>query len=118
MRDLIDFGNLIFDELIKSHGEQQEGRELFLYSITIGIEFCLLGSNKRILVTQLGVTKNFEDAAIDEINNKWKSLVSGHREKVANNILKQIKSPGRQPKDGDIFNFWSDGNDEWKEIKL
>ena len=117
MKDLFDLGNLVFDELIKSHGEQESGRELFLYTLTLSQPFYLLGSTKIITVSGSGISKNFEDLNIDSINRKWQSQVSSHKEKIADEILKQVKQPQRQPKDGDIFNMWGN-DDEWREIKL
>jgi hypothetical protein len=117
MNDLIDLGNLVFDELLKSHGEQPEGRELFLYSLTLGQPFYLIGSDKRIVITGDGVSKNFEDSEIDALNEKWKEQIRAARERIASEITKRIKSEDQQPKDGDIFNFWS-GEGNWREIKF
>jgi hypothetical protein len=117
MNDLIDLSNLVFDELLKSHGEQPEGRELFLYSSTLGTPFYLIGSEKRITVTGHGVSKNFEDSAIEALDKQWKAQIQAAREKIAAEITKKIKSNDQQPKDGDIFNFWS-GEGNWREIKF
>jgi hypothetical protein len=117
MNDLIDLGNLVFDELLKNHGEQPTGRELFLYSLTHGQPFYLLGSDKRIVVTGDGVSKNFEDSAIEALDKQWKAQIQAAREKIASEITKRIKSEDQQPKDGDIFNFWS-GEGNWREIKF
>lgn len=117
MKDIFDLGNLVFDELIKSHGEQEAGRELFLYTITLSQPFYLLGSTKIVAISGAGVSKNFEDVEIDSINHRWQSQVQSHKEKIADSIIKTIKQPQKQPKDGDIFNMWGDDS-EWREIKL
>ena len=116
MKDLIDLANAVFDSLVKNHGEQQDGRELFLYSITMDQRFHSLGTDKSSSVNGAGVTKNFEDPEIDVLDKQWKSQIQAHKERIAREITKRMQ-PSHQPKDGDIFNFWS-GEGNWKEIKM
>jgi hypothetical protein len=117
MNDLIDLANLVFDELLKNHGEQPGGRELFLYTATAGQRFYLLGSDKVVSITSSGVSKNFQDSNIDSLDAKWKAHIQSAKERMANEVLKRIKSESVQPKDGDVFDFWS-GESTWREIKF
>jgi hypothetical protein len=48
MKDIIDLGNLVFSQLVKSHGELEESRTLFLYGITVGSDWQVLGSDRGI----------------------------------------------------------------------
>lgn len=119
MNDLIDFGNLVFNELLKKHGEEEMSRTLFLYAITQSQRYYIIGSNKTLSFDDYGVTMNFEDAEIAELDKQWKAKMQQAKEAKADKILTAIKSPTRQPKDGDIFNFWNnDDGSEWREIKF
>ena len=42
MKDLIDLGNLVFNQLIKEHGEIEESRLLFIYGVTTGTQWSVL----------------------------------------------------------------------------
>lgn len=119
MRDIIDLGNKVFDHLIEAHGEIQESRMLFLYHITTGTPWHILGTDKFLIVEEGGVTKNFEDRFLDELTLEWKKI-KFNREYEAAQRIKRAISPENQansPKDGDVFNFW--GNEgEFREIKM
>lgn len=119
MKDLFDLARLVFDELLKSHGEQEASRELFFYSVVHDQPFYLLGSNNVIQINGAGISKNFDDLAIDSLHTQWTNQVQAQKQKIAAKISAEIKAPQKQPKDGDIFNFWSNDSDsDWKEIKL
>ena len=117
MKDIIDLANLVFDELIKRHSEEPTGRELFLYTVTLNQRFYLINSNKTIHISSSGISKNFEDQIIDDLDRQWKSQLQSTKEKLANEFLKRVKAENVQPKDGDVFNFWNNEG-PWKEIKL
>ena len=117
MKDLFDLAGLVFAELIKSHGEQELSRELFFYSVVNEVPFYLLDPKKVITISGAGVSKNFDDDAIDLLHKQWNDQVQAHKQKIAAKIANDIKKPNQQPKDGDVFNFWQ-GDSDWKEIKL
>lgn len=119
MNDLIDLGNLVFDELKKKHGEEDFSRELFLYCLTQSQTFYLAGSNKVVTISKTGVSKNFDDSVIDSLDAQWKSKIEAANSTRAEAVIQHIKNPGKQPKDGDVFNFWeNDNGSEWREIKF
>ena len=119
MNDLIDLGNLVFNVLLKNHDEEEVSRTLFLYAITQGQRYYIIGSNKTLSFDNSGVSTNFEDAEIAELDKQWKAKIQQAKEAKADKILRAIKTPNQQPKDGDIFNFWNnDDGSEWREIKL
>lgn len=119
MKDLIDLGNKVFDHLIEAHGELPESRTMFLYSITVGSTWYILGTNKCLTIEEGGLSKNFEDRFLEEIGLEWKKI-KFNREYEAAQKIKRAISPENQansPKDGDTFNFW--GNEgEFREIKM
>jgi hypothetical protein len=117
MIDLIDLANLVFDELLKKHGEEPSGRELFLYTMTLNQRFYLINSNKTIHISSSGISKNFDDFEIDKLNIQWQEQLQSNKEKLATEFLKRIKSEQTTPKDGDTFNFWNNET-AWREIKL
>jgi len=119
MKDLIDLGNRVFDILIKDHGEDPESRTLFLYSLSIDSPqpWYVLGSDKRVMITQSGVSISFQDDAIASLNLEWTKLIEDKKSEHANRVLSKIKSQNFSPKDGDTFNFW-ENEGPWKEIKL
>lgn len=119
MKDIIDLGNKVFDLLIEAHGELPESRTIFLYGITMGSTWFILGTSKMIVIEDSGLTKNFEDSRLDKLNEEWKQL-KFNKELEAARKIKSMISPENQensPKDGDTFNFW--GNEgEFREIKM
>lgn len=119
MKDIIDLGNRVFDHLIEAHSELQESRTLFLYSITAGTTWFILGTDKALTIEAGGVTKNFEDPKLDSLDAEWKTI-KFQREHAAAQKIKSLISPENQsnsPSDGDILNFW--GNEgEFREIKM
>ena len=119
MKDIIDLGNRVFDRLIEAHGELQESRTLFLYSITQGSTWFILGSNLQILIEEGGVTSNFEDPVILAIDKDWKDSKIRKEYKAAQEIKKKINpdNQNHSPKDGDIFNLWTTET-EFREINL
>lgn len=119
MKDLIDLANKTFDVLIKNHGEEPEGRTLFLYSVSLENPqpWYVIGTDKRVIIDRAGVTINFEDLEIIELTTAWQKLVNSAKNAQADKVLAQIKNQNFSPKDGDTFDFWQNEG-PWKEIKL
>lgn len=119
MKDLIDLGNKVFDILVKDHGEDPASRTLFLYAISVDNPqpWYVLGSDKRVMITQSGVSISFQDDAISSLNLEWTKLIDDKKAAQADQVLSKIKSQNFSPKDGDTFNFW-ENEGPWKEIKL
>jgi hypothetical protein len=117
MKDLIDVGNLVFDRLTQAHGEIAESRTLFLYGITIGNTWFVLESVKWVLIEPAGITKNFEDTVIEQVDAKWKAFLLAKEQIVADKVIQQIKPKGSGPKDGDTFEFWQNET-PWREINF
>jgi hypothetical protein len=119
MKDLIDLGNKVFDILVKDHGEDLTSRTLFLYAISVDSPqpWYVLGSDKRVMITQSGVSISFQDDAISSLNLEWTKLIDDKKAAQADQVLSKIKSQNFSPKDGDTFNFW-ENEGPWKEIKL
>lgn len=119
MKDLIDLGNLVFNQLIKDHSEIEESRMLFLYGVTTSTQWSVLNSDKWLLIEPAGITKNFSDQTIDDLNLEWKSLKNSHDQKVVDLKLARMRSEydRPQPKDGEIIEFWS-GSNTFREIKF
>ena len=119
MKDIIDLGNRVFDHLIEAHGELPESRTMFLYGITTGSTWFILGTVKTLTIEEGGLTKNFEDLFLDELTLEWKKIKL-NREYLAAQQIKRIISPenqGNSPKDGDTFNWWNNEG-EFREIKM
>lgn len=116
MRDLIDLANLVYDQLIKEHGETKEGRLLFLYGASMGNEWFIAGSNKFLTVSIEGVTKNFKDEVIDGLSTKWKELVATYERKKLDAMLKKMRSEYEfTVKPGDMYEFGKSSS-EFREI--
>lgn len=106
MKDLIDLANLVYDQLIKEHGETKEGRMLFLYGASIANEWFIVGTNKSLTVSVEGVTKNFNDKVIDDLSAKWKELVATYERKKVEAMLKKMRSEYEFTiKPGDTYEF-------------
>ena len=114
MKDLIDLGNLVFDQLIAEHGELAESRTLFLYGITTGSSWQVLNSQKTLVIDKGGVSKNFEDKAIDAYDRAWKNLIKEAELTHARQVLNAIKREDN-PKDGDTIEFGKSSG-EWRNI--
>lgn len=106
MKDIIDLGNKVFDNLIDKYGELSESRTLFLYGITMGTTWFIINSTKTILIEENGIIKNFDDPIINDLNEQWKAVKFEKERRAANIILSKIKGEGHTPKDGEIYNFW------------
>lgn len=119
MKDLIDLGNLVFNQLIKEHSEHEESRMLFLYGVTTGTQWSVLNSDKWLLIEPAGITKNFSDQTIDALTREWQSLKNLHDQKAVDSKLARMRAEydRPQPKDGEIIEFWS-GSNTFREIKF
>lgn len=117
MKDLIDLGNLVFDRLMSDHGEVKESRMLFLYGITTTTEWFIINSNKRLLIDASGVTKNFNDAVIDQLSEQWKNLklkVDYDRLMKTLTIMRaEFDRPA--PRDGDVWEY-GNSNGAFRDI--
>jgi hypothetical protein len=119
MRDLIDLGNLAFDQLVKEYGESPEGRLLFLYGVTNSTRWNLLNSSKWVLIEADGLSKNFEDATLSEIDASWKALKSKADADSAKKRLDTMRAEYDRPAPtaGDIFEFGKSSG-EFREISF
>ena len=114
MKDLIDLGNLVFNQLLSDHGELPESRTLFLYGITTGSTWTVLNSQKLLTITQDGISKNFEDKAIDAYDRAWKKQLKEAEIERARQITRAIKREDT-PREGDIIEFGKSSG-EWRNI--
>jgi hypothetical protein len=119
MKDLIDLGNLVFNQLIKEHSEHEESRMLFLYGVTTGTQWSVLNSDKWLLIEPAGITKNFSDQTIDALTSEWQLLKNSHDQKAVDLKLARMRAEydRPQPKDGEVIEFWS-GSSTFREIKF
>lgn len=119
MRDLIDLGNLVFDQLLAVHGEVPESRMLFLYGITTTTEWFVINSNKSLRIDAGGVTKNFNDPVIDNLSAQWVALKQQvdyvRLERALNRMRAEFDRPA--PKDGDIWEF-GNSNNSFRDINF
>lgn len=117
MKDLIDLGNKAFDHLIEAHGELPESRTIFLYGITAGTTWFILGTSKSLTIEEGGIIKDFEDLTLEKLTAEWKELKFQKELAAARKIKETIKPTEHALKDGDILNFW--GNEgEFREINM
>lgn len=116
MKDIIDLGNLVFNQLINKHGEVEESRLLFLYNITVG-EPWIINTNKVVQISETGVSISFDDSVISELQVQWKGLLFNKQEKAADNERAKMNAGVNRFKDGDTFEFWQNET-PWKEIKF
>lgn len=108
MMDIIDIGNKVFDRLVDSYGEDPESRLLFLAGCTTGYEWFVINSDKRLFVTENGISYNFEDEVINQINLEISEIKKAAELELAKRITKEMESGRDKFKDGDIYHFWSD----------
>jgi len=64
--DVIDIGHKVFDRLVDSYGEDPASRLLFLAGCTTGFEWFVINSDKQLIVTDHGISSNFEDEVITQ----------------------------------------------------
>jgi hypothetical protein len=115
MKDLIDLGNLAFDQLVSEHGELEESRVMFLYQLTLGAEWYILGSQKLIQITKNGIVKNFSDPVIEKHDAAWKNHLQEKASIESDKIRKQINSQTQHSMDGQIIEFGKSSG-PWREI--
>lgn len=120
MKDIIDLGNLVFDELILNHNELDESRILFLYVVSTNSKWHLFDNSQHwILIENTGITKNFNNKKIDELSNTW---LNKHNKIEQNRNIAKIKNMQKEfdkpaPKDGDIWEFGKSSG-SFKNINL
>jgi len=119
MKDLIDLGNLAFNQLIKEHGEIEESRLLFLYGVTTSTRWHVINSQKWLSVEDAGLIKNFKDLTLEELDRTWKSLKIEKDSALLNAKLAKMRAEydRPQPKSGETFEFWT-GSESFREIKF
>ena len=107
MKDLIDLGNLVFDQLMSNHGELKESRLLFLYGITTVTKWSVINSNKWLLIERGGITKNFTDPVLDKLNEEWLSIKREIDYNRINRALNKMRAEfdRKAPRDGDVWEF-------------
>lgn len=117
MRDIIDLGNLVFDQLIKSHGEIPDSRMIFLYGVTTGTTWFIFNTNKIVTITSAGVETNFEDQVIIAVNDKWQEVLNQRKINWAiAQKAKLYKDEVDLTSDGMIE--WGTGETQFREINF
>lgn len=117
--DVIDIGNKVFDRLIAEYGEDPGGRLLFLAGCTTGFDWFVLNSDKTLTVSEFGISANFEDEVITQINNEITSAKRIREEAAAAKFTKELEKGRDRFKDGDTYEFWSNnGNGININLKL
>jgi hypothetical protein len=109
--DVIDIGNRVFDRLIDKYGEDPGGRLLFLAGCTTGFAWFILNSDKTLTVSELGISANFEDEVITQINDELSAERRIRDEAVAAKFAKELEKGRDRFKDGDTYEFWSNNGD-------
>jgi uncharacterized protein with gpF-like domain len=107
MKDLIDLGNLTFNRLVSNHGEHNDSRLLFLYGVTNQTRWHIANSSKWVLIEKSGLSKNFDDAILDELALAWKQLKAKTETVAAKNRLDMLRAEYDRPapKPGETFEF-------------
>jgi len=105
--DLIDIGNRVFDRLVDTYGEDPESRLLFLAGCTTGYEWFVINSDKKLLITDNGISLNFEDSVISQINFELTELKKKREQEIAERITQEMERSRDKFKDGDTYEFWS-----------
>lgn len=107
MMDVIDIGNKVFDRLIAEYGEDPGGRLLFLAGCTTGFSWFVLNSEKTLTVSELGISANFEDEVITQINTEILAERRIRDEAIAAKFAQELEKGRDKFKDGDTYEFWS-----------
>ena len=105
--DVIDIGHRVFDRLVDFYGEDPQSRLLFLAGCTTGFDWFVINSDKTVLVTEDGISANFEDEVITQINNEIQAEKRKLAEELAKKITKELEKGRDKFKDGDTYEFWS-----------
>jgi hypothetical protein len=108
--DVIDIGNKVFDRLIAEYGEDPGGRLLFLAGCTTGFDWFVLNSDKTLTVSEFGISANFEDEVITQINEELAAARRSREEAAAANFAKELEKGRDKFKDGDTYEFWSNNS--------
>lgn len=116
MKDIIDLGNLVFNQLVKDHGETEESRLLFLYNITVN-EPWIINITKTVQLSEAGVLINFEDSVISDLNAEWKQILFNRELAKADKQRESMNANINKFKDGDTFEFWQNET-PWREINF
>lgn len=108
--DVIDIGHRVFDRLVDFYGEDPQSRLLFLAGCTTGFDWFVINSDKTVLVTEDGISANFEDEVITQINNEIQAEKRKLSEELAKKITKELEKGRDKFKDGDTYEFWSNNS--------
>ena len=108
--DVIDIGHKVFDRLVDSYGEDPQSRLLFLAGCTTGFDWFVINSDKTVLVTEDGISANFEDEVITQINDEIQAEKRKLSEELAKKITKELEMGRDKFKDGDTYEFWSNNS--------
>lgn len=106
--DVIDIGHRVFDRLVDSYGENPESRLLFLAGCTTGFDWYVIDSDKQLCVRENGISANFEDEVITQINLEIREILRKRDEEIAKKFAKELEKGRDKFKDGDTYHFWSD----------
>ena len=106
--DVIDIGHRIFDRLVDTYGEDPASRLLFLAGCTTGFEWFVINSDKTVLVTDHGISANWEDEVITQINADIQAEKRKLDEAAAKKVTEEMEKGRNKFKDGDTYEFWSD----------
>jgi hypothetical protein len=108
--DVIDIGHKVFDRLVDKYGEDPASRLLFLAGCTTSFEWFVINSDKTLLVTDHGISANFEDEVITQINTEIKEELRKRDEAVAQKFVQEMEKGRDKFKDGDTYEFWSNSS--------
>ena len=108
--DVIDIGHKVFDRLIDAYGEDPESRLLFLAGCMTGYQWFVINSDKQVTVTETGVSANFEDEVITQINLELMKEKRRVEELAADKVIKDLDKGLNQFKNGDTYEFWSNNS--------
>lgn len=106
--DVIDIGHKVFDRLIAEYGEDPDSRLLFLAGCMAGFDWHVINSDKKLIISEVGVSANFNDDVINQINIELKEIQRIKDEEVAKNFAKELSKGRDKFKDGDTYHFWGD----------
>jgi len=93
--------------LKETHGEIEESRILFLYSITNNIEWNVLESDKVLHINKDGIFKNFKDSDIETLHNNWVKFKNLKDNKILIEKVEKMRAEfdRKAPTDGEIWEF-------------
>ena len=92
--DVIDIGLKVFDRLVDKYGEDPESRLLFLAGCMTGYKWFVINSDKTILVSDGGISANWEDELFTQINADLRADLRGAGSRA------RWRRNGRHPRHG------------------